>query len=42
MAFDSAAGCLSGEVLAGVTRGDADVEIGGALTNRGGTVTEIE
>jgi len=29
-------------VVVGVTRGDADVEIGGELTNRGDTVTEFE
>ena len=32
-------GCLSGDVLAGVTRGDADVEIGEALEAQ---LTEIE
>ena len=39
LAFDSAAGRLSGDGLAGVTRGDADVEIGGALEAQ---LTEIE
>ena len=39
MASDSAAGRLSGDGLAGATRGNPDVEAGGALANRGGKVT---
>jgi hypothetical protein len=36
LASDSAAGRLSGDGLAGATRGNPDVEAGGALANRGG------